>query len=807
MSYSTRLIIGGFWGEPDPPAIPFNVTSDRAWAGIVARGHKRNIRRYRKHDKDDGKPGDNDGKEFDTASAIGIDYRNVFDSQWSTKAQWAQSQGESADFVELTDGPCGKGINLGFENATTNTASSFTTLPLAGEHLILENGAVALRFYLFKPPKTQNRSVWTARWARYQFQIIDGKPVLMRLKQPEIDPNTKQPKPGTGWSQTREDELNDYLALEDITADEQEAIDDLRLSIYEDYQELSFNVGSDGWYNAPHTLTFIPEPCGQVSVIHGETSGKTIIVEHSAIKKTREDGVLWDASPLTIRCEGGAYIWQPGYPEFLTPGEMRLWHFKHNHDVIAAVVAPGQPARSLIDGVEWASRYTLMPGTNLTFEVEAFVGDWAQIVVKFTTTNPRYTPFLYTLQAILPAGERNGGGTSLKRDIVWDSKDHPQDGNSPVVDIEPNFESDSHDIVKRYGYTVSLRDPGGPGLRRPNIPLNTPGYTLGLNFPGSNYEAAENRLTKLELGGSTVLDKAVVKRAYINNMGRITPNQPRIVVNNPDTIISLEIADMWELLMEDEMEDDPIGDGMRLGAYIRRILRGAGVKDSEMTGVSASAGRLLPRAAHGETPCIRPSGGSRGGWLQEIVDKWGMGLRLFCRTGIWTLIARTSPYQRGGIEAEFTSTHNVVGGFCVREPLDLTRDDCSTFNYFKVTGGNDIEGLPIVDAKSIPESTRGHNNPTLRGMMGRVKKKIVKDTGLRTYYDVNWVRRSLQLEYGRPGRFAAFKTYFHPYLYPGAFITIDTNLYQIYRIMGGSLLENEMDICAQEFIDWRSLNE
>ena len=288
----------------------------------------------------------------------------------------------------------------------------------------------------------------------------------------------------------------------------------------------------------------------------------------------------------------------------------------------------------------------------------------------------------------------------------------------------------------------------------------------------------------------------------------------------------VELFDGWALL--EEMPAKAVsGNGKRLGFVIRQVLANAGYSEAELIGVSATFGRILPRAGLGQSENLLPGDGqSAADWLRQLLDRFGHGASLVIdELGVWRLSVRSTAlrsvtlYESGfvvpgdpdsgtfesekTVALEFSSlasrnnSRTYPGRLAVLGPLDYSHDFAEFFNDFTVEGGIDpLTGQRLVARHTLHESV---SNPDAANYLGRLKSlPIVRDESLRTMADVLLVLRSLVARYGRPGRFASFETYFHPFFFPDDRVLIDGTPFLLKRINGGSLARDRMSIAAQE---------
>ena len=470
MLHNLRLVARGHVGEIDPPPFCYNCIpgADSEWNAIKRAARNVNVWRYA-----DGGGGEND------APALGLSYQLDYQTAFNALAAWTLTGG-GTPYLEQAPGD-----SLYHTNNTASTAVAY----LSSAFQIANDMPWVYRGRLFKVPSSQRTQRFTLRWHKYQLQIVRGESSdagnsgirIMRLR--------------GQWTQSAEDALNALEDLETISDANQTAIDAARKTLYIDYQSVSGTIGDGEDFD----ITFLPEMGGQVTIIvSGEKSSERTTVKNTTITATRLPGVMWEAGPLAIRCNGGAFLWQVGQLKFAPSGVLHFGEWK-----------PGVWA-DLLNTMEFNSIDSQPPGTSLEFGVAEIVDGKTEIMALLDTTDTRYTPLLYAIAAYIPGGARDGD-----TDIIWDSADHLlSTGGSPVADVAYNVGKDNEVTTGE----ITILDPNGSILRNGNI-----NGSISSNGGGYDYEALENRLVTLYCDDIALFTNALVTSSAISNARESTP--------------------------------------------------------------------------------------------------------------------------------------------------------------------------------------------------------------------------------------------------------------------------------------------
>lgn len=724
----TRIQALGAWGVPSSPALSVGVDTAAIASGRYVEGGFKNLRLYRK--------GSSGGV---TQAAVGLDFQNVYSGSLNLKANWTATVPNAADFSQITNAFDSGLDGLLYSNGQASAPALFETT-----YTIAANAPWCVRLMIMTPHEDQPKQIIAFYLDRWRLEIIDGTLNMLRMT--------------AAWTGAKQNALDALRASEDeLSESDQDDIAALEAEIYEagingniDVNKRKTDYGE--WFE----IALIPEPRGILNIIsdHGES-----FIERTDITSTRLPGVVWPASKISITTNGGAMFWQIGKPTFYRSGTFLDYPFKWwNVDPITDPSFQGQVDSS-------------SPGVGLSYSLDEIPDSIEYQFRADLTSDGRYTPFLYSIEAFVESGDRTGTNS-----ITWDSNDVSDftENGEPVMEVTPQYEQE----MRRANATVLLRNIDGR-----------------LNFPGTVQQATHDKLCNLTLNGDPFITRGIIRAVQLGDMASGEGNITQAAAANTWSTTVFEVADQWQVMDDDAMMDCPKGDGLRVGAYLRRILKGAGVKDSEMTGVSAGAGRILPSAAPGEDFLIQPSNQcSRGDYLRSIVLDWGMGLVLYIsRAGIWTLALPDVTVQAAFSSLPDEATYRILS------PLDIVRDFSETYNWFCVEGA-EINGRRLRQTWKVQES---FNVPDWEGYLGRYKRfPTIQNDALRTQSDVAWVLRSRVRNHAKPGRFFSFNTNFHKHLIPGHYITVDGTSAQITRLDGGSIQfgNDRMGIFAQQVI-------
>lgn len=729
-----RLQTYGYWGRPRTPALSVNLTAESTWKAAIAKGKVKGLRVYRK------------GRDADgvTQPAIGLNYRVNYASGYNTTSSWSSNAG--VHFETIPNAFDSGAPGLLYSNDAPNAAAKFTSL-----WKLNANGSVSFRFHLFAPHPDQARQIVAIALHRWRVEIVDGSISILRTS--------------AKWTEAKQQQLDTLLNVEGQPSDANQAtIAALRLEIYEagydqgvKVQQQKTNYGD--WFE----FTLIPEPRGILNVI---TNDAEEAVEIPEILETRAPGVVWASVPVVITTNGGAMFWQNGKVEFSTLGELLTEKINWRYGQMLSDLPIGE-GQMLFNGQFDESA----PGTDVGLSLlqPSETGDTYRIRAVFTG-NGTYTPFLYSAEGFVAASARTGS-----TDESWDSNgvsDFDTNGE-PIKELSPEYDKE----MWRRSCVVTMRNIEGR-----------------LNLPGTLQQGLHDRMCDVTIGGDPFITGGIVRASQFSEMKSAAANQaPHIVTHRWSEFVA-EVADQWAVMDADTMTDNPKGDGLRLGAYLRLVLRGAGVKDSEMTGIDPSAGRSLPRAAPGEGFLIQPDAEcGRGDWLRRMVTDWGMGMVLYIsKAGVWTL---TEPDTT--VRASFSSS--ATSGYRILGPLDIVRDFCDSYNFFTIEGA-EINGRRKRQIWRVAQAT---DNPDWAGFTGRRRAyPTITADYCRTDADLQWVLRSNVRNFAKPGRWFRFPSNFHRDIDIGMCVEADGVKTEIVSIGGSSIQfgNDRMELTAREII-------
>ncbi len=799
MNHFSRLRALGYVGVPELPAFIFNLTEKKLFDAAKKRGKVRGLQALR---------GFEQFQELgtDPDAALILDYGLIWPLLWNFTTAWS---GTGKAYLEQTLNAFeGNKPGLSYYRRKLNEKAQ-----IASSFSLVENQPWAIRFFIFNPeketditkaqPKNRHRVRFGGGTALWQLTICDGSFELARLSE--------------HWNQEQQSALDVLEDKEEPTLEDAEAIAAIRGpvrreaggiyspdAIFESVDSLSLGSPKETQLGKFYEFTILPEPRGRLNVIL--TGSKAEFVEVPQVLAAAKSGTVTGAGPLQIWTSGAPYLAQIGRPAFRATGELITGPFRKTGNTLSdfEINNSGDSAHvSVEDGDPYNA--TLV-GTDIYTSARALDSVWFEFATKLSTTDNRFTPFLYSLQTYYPAQPR-----PFSNDVGWDSNNHLDDGHPPIEEIEWSCDGANRASTA----TVTIIDAQGRAL-------------AGLTGP--NTPALENRLGHLDYGpllsGLTpLLRRALIVDSQLSAMASADSSLSRAIATTPETQLVVTLADLWALL--DEIPAAAIkGDGKYLGAVVRSVLEDAGFTTAEMTGVSSTFGRILPRAALGESDCIIPGNGeSCGDYLRRLLDRWGMGATLVHNeNGVWrlsmpsTALRSVTLYESGFTEPgdpnsgtveiektvnlEFssdTTRHNsetYPGRLAILGPLDLARDFKDFFNDFVVIGA-------INPATGQRFSARYTNDPSVKNLnsinhIGRLKTLEVRDDGIRNEDDLKYVIRSLIERHGKPGRFCTFETYFHPFLYPDDRILIDGATWILKALNGGSLARDAMSVTAQQ---------
>lgn len=803
MQHFSRLTVGGGWGAPTPAPSSFSLTAYTTFQNARRGGRVGGLERLRGLDKPGAVSGG--GEEGDAAAALILFHTSSFPSSWNQKAAWSGPMSYAEELVN----PFGDQQRALIDERGGVNATFTSTFSLA------PNQGLRMRLFFIDVPAPADSQppappdVFHLRFgsglARWQLTRHGGSWEMARLT--------------SAWSEASQAALEALLDKEELTEAEQTQLDSLRgprlvqeggfvafpNALFDIVESVSLEAGRSSAGGKYFDITLLPEPAGRINYRSG--AGKWESIEVPDALATRSHNTIIGAGALEVQTRAGAFIWQTGRPVFPLKNTLTLGPSFYSASYLqllltlvradaATVNSQAQDGSTLLGTTASATwRDTTLrtgPGEENEFTSRSIYFD-----LVLQTTDNRFTPFLYAAQVDL-----HGGLRTLDLATAWDSSAHLDDAGNPPI-LEATYGQDGE--MKRQAWTLLLRDPGGKVFEA---------------VPGAPLSALENHVASFTTGPSLALQlpaltRGLIQSATIDDLASYDPELPRLLnLAHGTTTVQLQVVDAIAVLDERKFKSRPVGDGKYLGAYFRRLLLDEGCSAADVAGISATAGRLLPRAALGEPDCIVPQRGqSVGEYLRQLVERWGMGWDLFqSRAGVWTFAPQPSRVTTVGVWNEFgnqtlypaafssgfarNSDRTFPGRFAVLKKLSCVRDFADFYNVIEVEGGiNPLTGLPFYDAWRDYESLENEDSPR---WLGREKVYSVVDSGIRTRADLLDMLRSLWLRYGRSGRTTTFETYFHAWAQVGQVITIDNALHRIARIASASLARDTMQLAAQE---------
>ena len=701
----------------------------------------------------------------DDRARIVLDYDVVYPAERNDKANWIATEG-GEHFVAVSP--------LAFRGAVgglshPNGAPMAQGLFASSTAILGQNKAHTIRFQIAKPDSGQAYSYWYYSWGDWVFEIQNGQASVYRL--------TKE------WTAPLESELNEILAsvdadgARDISPAQQVRAQEIEALIYADEQSIS-KIGSSDWYEGAHEITFLPDEHGVFNVlIEGAYDKDSTEVTHSEIIATRKTGVLWPAGAVTIGSNGGAYAWQIGRPDYRKSGSFFLGGFEGLEGV--------NP-----EGLQVTIRGDANGGT-LDHEITEAEneGDLREIVIAFAASGDgTRSPVFYSAQVFKQAGARNGSDT-----VLMDTEDFKP--KNIIANVSPTWEKDG----RRSSVTLELLNPNG------GILANVSGEGGSNVYPGieigTSHPFLHDRLADVVVNGFTLIRKGIIQTSTVNNI--TTPDMTAFGWAKGGTRNLLTIGDFWALADEFLLRQQPIGDGLRLGDYLRLLLQLRGHTIAEISEIDANDGRVLPVAVFGESPCVQPSYECvLGEFLRKTMEKYGLGWVLSCNRGVWSLDRRSTEikavfetFEGGATSAARVATPPIYRLF---ETVDMPRDFGDCWNHFTVTGGPDSDGTPITRTWTYHESISDSRHPSF---IGRVKRyPTVTDEGLRTENEVYLAVRSVAAANSKPGRFCESSAQWVNDVFPGDRVTVSGIEFEIERIPSGSTMDDVMSFGWREVI-------
>ena len=477
MKHFATLDAIGYAGTSARDAFVFNLTSKRYHEASRKRGKFRGLVALR---------GFEDFQESgnDPDAAIILAYKLIWPTSLNLLANWA---GTGKAYTIQTPNQFGGNLSgLMYQRHLLSTPAQITS-----NWAYLANQPFSIRAELFNPVEAasgaqQPKARWRMRFGggemRWQFSIIDGRFELARLS--------------ANWTEAKQSTLD---ALEDIDEPTLANIDSIQAlrgpirreaggtyspdAIFESIDSLSLGSPVKHATGNFYELTFIPEPKGRLNVIL--SGSKAEFVDVPQVLAGDKPGIVTGAGPLSVWTSGPAFLLQVGRPAFVPKGLDLIGAFRrtgHSLNDFNTVVSAdsahkatpeSEPYDPTLLGTDISIAATgLDPVTN-----ENEPAGWFDFLATLTTTDNRFTPFLYSLQASYDATPRivsaaSAWSSSAQLDVM---------GKPPILDIEWNCDGAN----RQSSALIHLRDVKG---------------TLFNGLPGRTRSALENRLASLGYG-------------------------------------------------------------------------------------------------------------------------------------------------------------------------------------------------------------------------------------------------------------------------------------------------------------------
>ena len=715
MQHSMQLVIRPGFGVATFPAMCYDLVAEAAWKRAVQQGLVVGMERI--SFKDDSK----------TEAAVRLTHTSQFPSGGvNSVTAWNVQVG--GNYLTNPTDSLGYGTCLAWEDYNPNDIAMISSTGFQ----IDANGFWNICLFIPKPTKAQLIKVFQIRFGGYQIQIDNGKFYGMWI--------TNQ------WTQDVEDTINAYQAQSSLTSDEQDYINTNLPLIYQDYKHIDLG-SSELFYNQPFILTFMPEACGRANIILEGKRERSH--ENTLITGSRQDGILWNAGPVTLRTYGGGFIWQVGNPLFALAGSLRYNFSTYPYDASTLPFAESNPAGQI---TSFGAQISITQGA-LNYFTE-------QLTLS-VTSDGTYTPFIYALQLLIDPVIGTRPTTTL-----WDSSVNQDAGGNVIMEIQPKFDG----FDRKRSYEVTLRDV--QGATEP---------TWGL------FSFYEQCYATIYIDGSLVMSNGLITGSRQEDMGNAVPYQSRPSATNPGTTVTLTCVDGWFILDEFELTTDPILDRLNLADATIVILKTVGYQPSDYANITPGTGPVLPAAVPGEKPAIRNAIRAKAGqWLRDLYQRYGQGTCLYQNSyGVWGVAGLATPSGTLATYAGQPAVYQAVpslnnsdtasGRLAILNKLNMVRDISEFYNSFYQEGAtNPLTGAALTAVYTDQASAYGPmNQPNVVNWLGRIRLyHSERDEALRTQGQVNAVCRSLKTFYFRGCLFFEILTYFQPACQPRDLIYI-----------------------------------
>lgn len=488
--------------------------------------------------------------------------------------------------------------------------------------------------------------------------------------------------------------------------------------LFEQIDDVQLYEPEHGSFNVPFSLTFVPQERGYLSILTS-FSANYWTGQVKRLVAGRQWGTVCGQAPLEISNNGGALWWKWAYPEVDREG------------FIEGEANCGQSLAELLPGWQsdqWSAQgcWFKPPGTTLTYDVDITDPTTGAFRWRLSLgSDGRFIPLVYTQRLELLPLPRDVTGEN----VIFDTSLHP----GCLAEATARFDYD----FKGRGYSLTLN--------------NEVAVLDGLlhQLEGAQVEVHEGS-TQVFAGVAHGRDDTWLSRAM--------------------TETAMDCIDRWDVLREDVVWTELVGDGLDLGEHVKDVLRGRGFTEQELAYVRTDTGVMLPSADPGEEPIMRAKVGEmRGAYLRSLLDSYAVGWEFwFDAQGLPHL----EPMGNDVPQVWFVSSTQEAsrdGVFPVAEP-ELRVDFGNFYNWFQVIGGlrpgskNRRYAAVYADYASVYQPFDA-NRPDGRnpGYLGYWKpRKPEHDESLNTQEGVNRRLRKLVEAEGRVIREWGFSTTHSP---------------------------------------------
>jgi hypothetical protein len=387
----------------------------------------------------------------------------------------------------------------------------------------------------------------------------------------------------------------------DLTNAEKEELEELEKFLFVQVETIDLNETSDSLIGVPFSLTFFDLGFGIMQIVC-DIGRNRWIYQDKEILKSQKWQWLWgtpanrrapdydSGQRLEISGNGGALLWRFGYVKV------------NKFDLLLS--APVNLERADIDtaeGITVNGQWTpnLPAGNEVQFILQPVAGraGWYQMGVRFITDGKAY-PIVTRASILLPAGTRP------VQTLLWDSA---APGACGGVELSPKYD-DKRGVI--WGVTVHA--------------------PVGL--PDRLYEKCA---TISAVDDSTLEERTLM---MLGSIAEQTHTHAVDVVPHTETValqtygeVNFSVAGKLRIARHKRFPADFTFDGMRENDVIRAALQAAGYSTAELSPIVAGEGEILPGAAPGEAPVLKPDGDARIlSWLEkEIIEELGGGKQLF----------------------------------------------------------------------------------------------------------------------------------------------------------------------------------